>query len=684
MKLRWAGLVLVLGFAPLCYRECSAKRRSQLASYSPQEKDEASRAGGEPLRRPAVAKLSLIGRVRDQTGCAIAETKLSLYCINCETIRAADVAHADSNGLFSLRAVAGAKYQVEAWKDGFYPTSITLDFDSGSAQFVEITLKKGGAEITGVVRDRFGGPIAGAQVSVRHEDESSERIQTVTRKNGTFRLWVDARSEVKIGVTFEGYVPATLSTFAPSTGLVISMLPASTIFGRVVEANSLTPKRGIAVLAEHRDTMRSSEAISDSGGAFEFTALSPGVHDLRILDPVWVSEPLAVSVGYASHRDDIQVYIMKGKVVSGRLEAPGTMKACRGSVYLNGGAEDGYSGAIGAGGSFQVTGVKSGTYVAAVDCGTYVLREHPKIVRVEDHDLLDVVFDVDEGRTISGHVTDSDHQPIPNATVIAYWASMTPGREEGKTVQANADGNFRLEGLWNEHCTIEASRTIGAVRRKSKAIELDLREEDQNGIVLSIDANSPAGFRGQVFDQNGNGYGLVLGSLCLPGTMLCYQGLTDSDGYFGVTGVPDGVYSMIAVDPLVGALTVPGNEVQTASVAVEIRLGRESTPSIVVARPKGRISGRIIDGFGYPVPDALVTVVKGDIAAKDLASVVGPWISMPRSVIADTNGGFEVREVGARSYTVLAEEPGGRMGLKRAVKAGDNIVLVVSGITEGR
>lgn len=144
------------------------------------------------------------------------------------------------DGGFSLRTGRG-RYLVRAVASGRRPSPGALaDVAPGKAvHSIEITLELGGIGVSGSVIDRFGGPIEGALVT------SDSGGFVLTNNDGEFVLPV-ADSHPILVAWRPGYVSKGLPVLAPSSGVILTMVPEAIIEGQVMDPDD-QPIAGIEV-----------------------------------------------------------------------------------------------------------------------------------------------------------------------------------------------------------------------------------------------------------------------------------------------------------------------------------------------------------------------------------------------------------------------------------------------------
>jgi protocatechuate 3,4-dioxygenase beta subunit len=246
---------------------------------------------------------------------------------------------------------------------------------------------------------------------------------------------------------------------------------------------------------------------------------------------------------------------------------------------------------------------------------------------------------------------------------------------------SDASGHYELRGLQPGPHSITASSNEAGAFASDVKVTLTAGEEKQ----LDIDLPYAGAITGTIVDQDGKPFEGAAVRFALNTDIDQCFGVADASGAFRCTSLTGGgdyhamVFSSLTqpvkLEPARGK-PFPVVTVKDGATTVEgIR--------IEVQRDQLRISGKVVDAAGAGVPDAKVQAV---------ATVAGQepqfptWAPRP-STVTDQNGAFEIRDLAAGSYALLARGGGGGEAIVRDIAAGArNVVIKVErpGAIEGQ
>jgi len=130
-----------------------------------------------------------------------------------------------------------------------------------------VTLRQGGARVTGTVLDASGGPIAGAQLRATDGNEQPLALSTADAA-GEFSLSV-VEGGVLVVAEADGYSREMRTVRAPLGGLKIVLAPVASLVGRVLVEGTREPIAGARVRATGDDPRHlEREVFSGPDGAF--------------------------------------------------------------------------------------------------------------------------------------------------------------------------------------------------------------------------------------------------------------------------------------------------------------------------------------------------------------------------------------------------------------------------------
>ncbi len=127
---------------------------------------------------------------------------------------------------------------------------------------------------------------------------------------------------------------------------------------------------------------------------------------------------------------------------------------------------------------------------------------------------------------------------------------------------------------------------------------------------------------------------------------FAYLGLTNTQGYFRIEGVKDGVYS--ANYKADGFFSIPNPVADLRAVSFSVAGGAAVVPETRM-QPVGKISGRVIDAAEEPVPFAIL-LLRWENAFCKVPLCVGYARMMP----ADKNGAYSIADLDAPGTWIVS------------------------------
>jgi hypothetical protein len=245
-----ALLLLLLGAALLVRRHHAAGQQAVAHDAS----GEAHQAAAEPAQVAEPLVLATItGTVRVSTGGVVAGAHVCVAAIGGAPLATLICVDASASGVFAIAGLPPGRYELAAEAEGFAPGSATeapIVAPGEVREGVDILLEAGGARFAGRVLDATGGPIEAARVTA--SSLSSRRVFAVrTDREGAFHVWVSPGS-LAIAVEADGYAPAEASAVAPSSSLVVTLIPGAIVRGHVIDAADAgaVPNTEVRVVAD--------------------------------------------------------------------------------------------------------------------------------------------------------------------------------------------------------------------------------------------------------------------------------------------------------------------------------------------------------------------------------------------------------------------------------------------------
>lgn len=601
----------------------------------------------------------------------------------------------DAAGKYTIEPLLPARYTVTASGKPYRPAVHRIDGDRKRSQVhlaagehktnVDLALRDGGAEVTGTVADVSGGPIAKARVWAGTHGEPM--VFTETDEAGAFTLWVD-KDDVGIHAAADGYTDEEESVEAPGK-VEILLTPESTIAGIVIDAGTSKPVEGARV--QVGEWSGSTVVFSDAAGKFRATRLSPGRHVIvaRTEHGYGRTEGSTLA-GLGQAVEGVTVKLFPAVRVEAKIIVSTTKQVCttEPDAYLRDTVRNRWV-KLNAepDGSLWADGVLPGNYTPEIECDGFMAREKYTPIPITDTDVLGIVWEVDPGATVRGHVRTKSGEPVEDANV---WARTVGGaaRARGGWGGGESDraGTYELVGLRAGTYRIEASSDKGLSPKDGFRVEVAAGAVIEQDLVLE-DGGS---IKGIVVDATGapvSGID-VHARLTAGGGRGWGDKKSDETGAFVLEGLRAGDYRVTANRGWSTTLRKPGTtDDAKQGEKVTVRANQAASVRLVVETLSGVIKGTVVDGAGAPVSDAFVSAARESDAAGAKNSSVGDtrWSWDEKPVLTSTDGAFTITKLPPGVYTIRAYRRGGGEAVAEHVAIGGSAKLQIrpTGSIEG-
>ena len=646
------------------------------------------------------ARGSISGTIRDTDGKPIANATvcLSLYSdeLPPDFWEEAPCKTAGAAGTYEWTELFAASYSVTASARGFRfnyhrpggpKHKRTFRLGPGERKTnVDVSLRAGGVEITGVVNDISGGPIAKARVhaSAGMWGDGGASPPTETADNGTFSLWVP-EGDVRVVARADGYASGSKQGRAPGTFEVL-LTPEGSLSGTVIDARTEQPIAGVDVEVQRSEWEPTSSWIApqrtDDKGAFRIDRLAPGRFTAVVQgDRGYGRSEGSTLVGLGQHVTGVVVRVFPTARVVGKVIDGATKELCTdASVALRDEDHDRWaSGGADEDGTVAISGVLPGSYKVSVWCPERLGRDTYEAVVVADKDITGLVWEVDAAAIIKGKVTTKRGTPVADADVQAELTSgAARDKQDWNRERTDQEGNYELPRLKTGSYRLEVTSEAGVANPEGYKVEATAGKTIVKDIVLEDGGT----LTGSVVDEAGKPVPNVkidAMPLTHTTTSIVYWGddtgnKSDAAGAFTITGLRPGDYRVVASRGWSDGLRKPGtNDDARQGEKTTIEAGKTSTVKLVVESQSGSIKGVVIDALGKPVPDAFISHVRESDAAGAGASRVSTtrwgWGST-RPVLTAVDGAFALTDLGPGKYTLRAFRKGGGEALAEHVAVG--------------
>jgi protocatechuate 3,4-dioxygenase beta subunit len=648
------------------------------------------------------ARAAIAGTVRDPAGAPIAGARVCAAPYGEDVVdhdtRTPTCIATDGAGAYRLEQLLAVPHAVSASAPRFrparwrHPTDDDDDLRLTAGQTrtgVDLVLTPGGVEVTGVVEDVSGGPIAGAVVSVSlGRWLGGDHVGAVTDATGSFTLWTQP-GEVSLRASADGYAPGAVDAAAPSRQVAIYLTPESSLTGVVVTAGDRRPVAGAVVEAggDWTDGAGGGRTRTDEAGRFRLDRLAPGRWKPVAQGDGWYGEAAdSVLLGLGQSVDGLVIEVapvarVSGRVVIGAADGP----PCA-SGYLSlrvPGTERSVFGTAAADGAVSVSAVRPGRYQVQVSCAGHVEADRYDPVEVAAADVTGLTWIVQPGVRLRGTVRASGGEPLGG---VQLFARTTGGASRARSIwamaQSRPDGSYVIDELLPG--SYELSVDADDQRALSPAPVVEVGPGD-----TVYDVTLPAGgeVAGVVVDAEGAPVRGARVETSGSGRWSRADTRTGDDGGFVLRGVEPGERRVTASRGWADELRAPGTtDDDKQGVVVKVVAGQRANVRLVVETERGTIAGVVKDAAGTPVADAWISATRESDAAGAAAGGAlrwsrWAWGNDARPVVTGVDGGFRLDRLGAGTYTVRAFRRGGGEAVAEKVALGTTALALTIAAT---
>ena len=367
----------------------------------------------------------------------------------------------DANGAARVAGIEVGRYFVETDRESSFRHQ--AEIEAGEETRMTIVMKKG-LEVTGIVVNRDGTPVPGAEIMLEYFAMSPTKIEPVATTGADGRFTVrDAMPHCCISAIAKGYVPSMGPLLQTRQGAVELRLvlpgPAGVITGRVEDQNGDPIARALVRIGvddgnrmKHQGTLPDGsfgvapiplEVYTDEEGNFRAESVTPGSVAIGVR-----------STGLAPFRGTCNVFADRETTKFVRLlrgaVCTGTVRDSAGAPMTGVEVRSGQRSTIGelqarttADGTYRLAGLPPGEVeMVAVDKDRTRVQ---KTLRVSDGQSVEWNATFSVGTPLHGRVLTDGGDPVVNGTiyVIAPRKGERPRSIVGRT-RTDREGRFRV------------------------------------------------------------------------------------------------------------------------------------------------------------------------------------------------------------------------------------------------
>lgn len=606
------------------------------------------------------------GRVTNQAGTPL--SGISVYVEQGGQLVAQVVT--GPTGTYATSGIAPGNYTVRASGQGtaylgkFYNNGALVSVVSGAVTpNINIALELGGS-ITGIVVDSLGRPVTGATVGAQIMPSGTPYF-TTTNADGSYSFvgleggnyivgadqfdpfnldpnnsipWL-VRTYYFNAYTVEQALPVGVMQGVATSGIDLVMDRMGTISGTVTDTVG-QPVAGVTVQANGLDVIVVREAVTDANGAYSVEGLQTGNYLVFFSDgahlPQYYSgqadsaNATPVSVVFTADTPNINAVLSPMGSISGTVVEDGTGSPISGafvSAYDAGSGFEIRSAITVTDGTYQVTGLATGSYKISVEHDVYVTEFYIDASDITAAAEIPVTLgNVSPGinmslakkPSLSGRVTTAAAAPIAGAVVVAMPISP------GFAVQAETDqnGDYTITGIQPGSYMVSAGNATYARKFYNNIYdEADATPvvvgalENRTGIDFTLELGGS--ISGQVTYPNTDmriQWGMV--SVVMPSTgaaVATIELAPDGDGSYTLSGLPAGTYKVYAEILTDVGMLFRGyyghTKIIAAATSVALTAGLTTGNINFELLETTFIDGRVYDDFGQPLANVVVSAL---------------------------------------------------------------------------
>ena len=666
--------------------------------------------------------------VRASDGTGVADAVVLLQQPRVTAAPPPVVRRTDASGQWSADGLRPGRWIASASAPGLAPNFLRdVVLQPGKEHSgLELVLSEAPAEITGVITDPTGAPIADARI------ELSRAVERSSGTSAAFGTLTDRDGRYRVGAKFDGYlarvvhrdyVSASARIVVTSAGVRTRdfvLAPGAVIRGRVVARDDGRAIAGAIVrrqlviggmLGGSQGNEHEDHVLAGPDGSFELRGLAAGTTEIVASGPgATTVEPTSVPIGVAETVEGVEVLVDTGYTIAGYLVASDddTVGIAGASVGIFdftdlGGAR--MSNPTGDDGSFVVHGVLPGRYIVMV-FGEDVVPSMKQQLEVGAADMQDVLVRATRGQRVRGRITPPGSAIVRLAVPLRATggAELSPGSMMDRLMSTFGSFDSDTDGTFEIGPLIPGTYIVRAFGPQLRGeLEVTIGEDDDIAVPMVPGVT----LSGTVRDADGRAVPGALLSLAqvderrdlsLAETIGLgpHSAVTDADGRFAIGGLAAGKYSYDVDDD--SGMRLPWHDGRGDALAERtIELARDRELDLVVA-PARTLRGKVVDRDGRAVAGAWVRAWPDvDIAELQLGATAGaPFAAKPSEevlaslrrqtsqlfaappVLTDAEGRFAVPGLRRDRWSLSAHAGRGQLRGQIADRtASDEITLVV-------
>ncbi len=505
---------------------------------------------------------------------------------------------------------------------------------------LEILLSPGGVISGRVLLGGSDEPVAGVTV-IANGTIATEHVNAVTSGEGRFEFPALRPAVYELAVVderfalAEGAIPQVqIRENEEGDPVVVRVVPAASVAGRVLERETGEPVPGVYVAARSEGLRSSVHVETGADGAYAIRGMAPGKHRVFVAEPGLRRLPAArgaasqasVSLHEGQALEGLDFRVAFGGTIQGNVVDEGGNPVPFADVAINS-AEGGRMRAekADAQGLFAFSDVTPGARLLLRARRMHLVSADAYPVDVPlDESAANVTLVVSPGARIQGQVIRSSGAPLEGAPVYINPARSANVQLDRMQV-AGSDGTFGWDGLPGGEYQVGVAARDRAEGVESPRVTVTLAPGEESAPVslvydgpIDLESSLETGetgnlfIRGRVTDPQGNP---ISGAdvHARSGTGYGHTAKTLYDGAFEIAGIAAGSYSVSAF-----------HREYSPPDTREVRAGE--TNVVVVLQPSAKVSGQVIDAAtGQPLQEFEVAEVSARQLERQQAMAYMNW-----------------------------------------------------------
>ncbi len=449
----------------------------------------------------------------------------------------------DTGGHYTFIDIPAGQVTVEAF-DPFTSTAASAQLIVTATQTAtqDLTLASGGT-VTGVVKNQFGNPVPGAQISIT---SSSGTFSAVTASDGTYFVGNVPPGNVNVQATdpssgLSGRNSGNIGLAGQTITVNILLAPSGSVQGTVFRADGATPVPGAQVTLS-TSSGASGTAVADSNGNYGFAFVPLGTFTLDVTDPA--TGDRGRTTNQVSANGQVRTINV---ILNGVATVVVTVKDAAGNfvpgAQVNLSEQDpfggGQSGTTQADGTATFINVLAGpVFVSAIDPVTQLSGTSQATVTPAS--TTNITVQLQPAGSVLGVVY------LPDGVTPVAGAPVQISGPTYRSTSTAGDGSFRFDAVVLGTYTLTAQDGFGRTR-SSDSITLA-----NNGdiVVHNLMFVGEGAVTGVVLNPNGTPATGISVSLRSGNPVIggFFNATTDANGAYILTGIPTGPFTVTAAN----------------------------------------------------------------------------------------------------------------------------------------